>query len=925
MALKPWYRVATPRQDLRQGKPLDAAQFAVHLDRVVAGEAPPQYREPESFFARTYLTDGLKRFAGEVLRRLSGEREGSNAVLNLVTGFGGGKTHALTLLYHLGRTGPTARELPGVRGLLDAAHLDQVPEAAVAVFVGTDWDAIAGRGSNGEPRRRTPWGDLTWQLAQHADDLSLFDAVAEQDEARVGPGKETIRKLLPKDRPVLILMDEVMNFMTSARAVSVGESTLASQFYRFVQALTEEADSRDGLCVVVSLPQSEQEMSAEDEEDFARLAKVTTRVAEPYVLAKDLEIPEIVRRRLFEDVGSEAEVREVSKAYARWVGDRREMLPQWFPFDAAEEVFQATYPFHPTVLSVFERKWQALPSFQRTRGILRLLAQWVSIAYSEAYRDAYQDPLITQGTAPLEDQFFRAAVLEQLGGEALHAAIIADIAGDQAHAERLDEDAPETQRRLRIHRKVASAIFFESSGGQVRDRATLPEVRLAVGQPDLDLGHVETALEALRDTCYYLAIEGGEYRFSAKPNLNRLLATRKAGIDPAEAEEQARAAIREVFDDKRGLEVALEVVSFPDEDRAIPDTPVLRLVVLGPEQDRDEARTFIEFSLRKHGESARRFANALVWVVPETTEALLREARTKLALDRLDSERGSLDLDEDQREQLAEHKTRSRHKLTEAVWQSYRRLIFLGVEGSPREEDLGLLHSSAAQSMQALIQARLRQWDELTDTLAPERVLQNWPKGLSEWSTRAVRDAVYGSSAFTRLLKPEALKETLARGVEKGLFGYAAKRDDEYVHIAFAEPLDSAEMEFSDDVVLVPQQQAQQLKQQAPSIEQPVPGPEEKPPQEPGKGLQTPAVPLFTGEKVAGIRWEGEIPPQKWTLFYTKVLSRLVSNGGLTLRVIFRAQPEHGILIERVDDTKQSLRELGLSEEIITEGQMDDF
>jgi predicted AAA+ superfamily ATPase len=182
------------------------------------------------------------------------------------------------------------------------------------------------------------------------------------------------------------LMDETMAFVTKARAVKVGDSTLSSQFYEFIRELTGFADGRDRLVVVVSLPKSEEEMSAEDEQDFNRLAKATTRVAEPYLLARDLEIPEIVRRRLFDSVGSADQVRESARAYARWVQEHREQLPVWFPLDRAQETFEATYPFHPTVLSVFERKWQTLHSFQRTRGILRLLAQWVADAYEDGFK-----------------------------------------------------------------------------------------------------------------------------------------------------------------------------------------------------------------------------------------------------------------------------------------------------------------------------------------------------------------------------------------------------------------------------------------------------------------------------------------------------------------------------------------------------------
>jgi len=926
VTLKPWYQVATPREDLRQRRALDAAQFAVHLDRVAAGDAPPEYVDGQRFLERTYLTDGLKRFAGEVLRRLAGKREAANAVLNLVTGFGGGKTHALTLLYHLASIGPEAKGLLGVPDLLEAARIQEVPSSAVAVFVGTDWDVVRGRGGDGEPVRRTPWGEIAWQLSRDVGRRELFDAVQEQDEARIRPGKDVLRQCLPSDRPVLILMDEVMNFMTGARGVRIGESTLASQFYEFVHNLTEEADSRDSLCVVVSLPKSEAEMSAEDQMDFTRLENVTKRVAFPYVLAKDLEIPEIVRRRLFDSVGADSDIREAARAFARWLDTYRQLIPEWFPVDRAEDYFQASYPFHPSVLSVFERKWQSLPSFTRTRGILRLLAQWVSIAYEEGFRGAHADPLIGMGTAPLDDQFFRAAVLEQLGSDALQAAIITDIAGERSFAERFDEDpqTPGALRRARVHRKVATAVFFESSGGQVRERATLPEVRLAVGEPDIDIGNVETALESLKDSCYYLMVEGGEYRFSTKPNLNRLVADRRAGLDPTDVDEHARAEIRRVFGERRGVAKAFEPVFFPDDPARIADVPALRLVVLALDQARgDTTRAFIDKCTHEHGAAPRRFANALVFSIPETPGQLLDAARRHLAWERLEDE--ASDLEAEQLAQLAEQKQRAKRDLAEAVWRTYRWLGFLGADGELREEDLGLVHSSAAESMQSLIQARLRQHDELTDALAPSRVVQNWPAVGVEWATRDFRDAVYASPKFTRLLDPEALRETIARGVQEGRFGYAVKRGSEIVDIRFGESLEAAEVEFSGDVALVLPDAAQSLKQAAPTPEEPVPSPEPTaatttapPAPTPGQQGQ-----IFTGERVAGIKWAGQIPPQKWTQFYTRVLSRLVSEGELTLNVEFESRPSGGLLKERVDAVRDSLDELGLSPSVSEETEGD--
>src|SRR5260370_40391464 len=156
-ALKRWYRVVTPREDLREGRPLDASEFAVHLDQVRDGRAPTDYQKPERFFERTYLTQNLTALSAEVVRRLSGIHTETSAVFNLTTQFGGGKTHFLTLLYHLARKGPGSERWAGVQSLLDRTGVPTVPKAATAVFVGTEFDCITGRGgSDGTPLRKTP-------------------------------------------------------------------------------------------------------------------------------------------------------------------------------------------------------------------------------------------------------------------------------------------------------------------------------------------------------------------------------------------------------------------------------------------------------------------------------------------------------------------------------------------------------------------------------------------------------------------------------------------------------------------------------------------------------------------------------------------------------------------------------------------------
>lgn len=922
MNLPPWHKLVEPREDLRTGKPLDASAFAVHLEQVRMGDGPEVYVKPDRFFERTYPTKNLRALAAEVLRRLSGETVGASAVFNLTTQFGGGKTHALTMLYHLARAGVAAVDWPGVAGILEQAGLKVPPQAAVAVFVGQHFDPLKGRGGPGEPSRRTPWGEIAFQVGGEP----AFQRLAEHDQYGVAPDAGTLREVLPADRPTLILMDEVMNYVARARTVPTGEnraSNGATQFYVFLQNLTEAVRGQTRVALLVALQASEMEMTAEDEADYARLQKLLDRVAKAVLLSEGPEIAEIVRRRLFEWHGIPGEGRRVAAAYADWVREHRLLLPDWFPADAARAAFEATYPLHPTVLSVFERKWQVLPRFQRTRGILHLLGLWIAHAYQAGYRGAQRDPLLTLGTAPWEEALFRSAVFEQLGEERLEGAVTTDIAGDRtAHAVRLDEGAAEPLRGARLHRKVASAIFFESNGGQARGEASMGEVRLAVGEPDLDIGWVEQAVEALRESCYFLHADGGRYRFGVRPNLNKLLADRRATIAAEDVRTLAWERVQEVFQSKRGVRGDVRVVLGPERTGDIPDQPVLTLVVLRPERSMaDEAgtRAFIAQCLAEHGASGRTFKNALVFVVAAGTSDLEDQARKCLAWRGLRVEQDRLALDEEQRRQLAEALRASERDLTESVWRTYRHLWLLKKDGDLRPMDLGLVHSSAAESLVALILGELERTGDVTAKLGPTQLVRHWPPALPEWSTEAVRDAVFASPQFPRLLSPQAIRETIVDGVARELFAYGVVGLPGG-RLRFGEALQPQEVDIRQDSFIIPAEEARRRLAGPGEFGGKEPDPPTEPPKgggPPGDGpddrgeVDRPPLPPTT-PRVTTVRWSGRLPePQgKWSLFYRQVLMPLLQCPELEVSITLRAHQPAGLEASVLSDVKTALTEL---------------
>jgi len=968
MNMKPWYTIATPREDLRENRPLDASEFAVHLDDVRLKRATAVYSDPEQFFERTYLTKGLTDLAAEVVRRLAGIRVETSPVFNMSTQFGGGKTHALALLYHLAQNGPAANGWQGVHRILAQAGLRDVPRAATATFVGMQFDALRGRGGDdGTPLRKTPWGEIAFQLGGEGS----FAVVAEHDREFIEPKGDVIRAMLPPDRPCLILMDEIINHVSSYR-----HKGYHNRLYNFVQALSETARSMDNVVLVVSIPASELEYTDADAADEQRFKKMLDRLGKSVMMAADAETAEIIRRRLFEWRGLPAEAQPTVEAYTQWIVDHRYSLPQWFPIDHAREILESTYPFHPMAISVFERKWQALPQFQRTRGVLRLLALWVARAYQEGYQGAHRDSLIGLGTAPVDDPSFRVALFEQLGEDRLEAAVTTDIAGRPgAHAMRLDQEAVDTIRKARLHRKVASTIFFESNGGQTLHEATLAEVRLAVSEPDLDIGNVETALNNLSDECYYLETEGTSYRFNHMPNLNKLLADRRATINVPDIRERIRTTIEGTFPSALGL----DRVFYPAGSGDISDHAVLMLVVMSPERgmtDQGNTLALAAEMTRNHGASARTYKNALIWAIAEDEGALLSEARELLAWEQIQTEQDVLHLSEQQRSQLSESLRKAKRDLAEAVWRSYRYLALWGKDNDLRTVDMGLVHSSSADSMTQFVLSRLRMDSELVDTISPNYLLRNWPPAFVEWSTKAVRDAFYASPQFPRLSTAEAVRQAIASGISNRLLAYVGKAPDGgYQPFLFGDHVGAGEIEISDDLYIITKERAEEYIKasiEPPRLDQMVLTPTQaqiKPGgsqvfaaqtfDQNGKPIATPlwwgadggtidAKGKFTAGSTEGqytvtaqggglsqsaivivkegavlppiattqVSWVGQVPCRQWMTFYTKVLSSYAMIPGLTVTVEFEINEPRGISESKLQEIKGALRELGLDEQI---------
>ncbi|GAP68724.1 hypothetical protein BA6E_104172 [Bacteroidales bacterium 6E] len=973
MALKPWYNIITPREDLVAGKPLDASEFAVHLDHVRLGTAPKDYTDPERFFHRTYLTQTLLDMAAQTIRRFSGIITETSPVFNLTTQFGGGKTHSLALLYHLAKSGNIAKKLKGVDRILTKAGVDDIKTAKIAIFVGTEFSSVTGRGEDGEPLRKTPWGELAFQIGGEM----AFESFSELDKSYIPPGGDDLNRLFDKDQPYLLLYDELLNYVSKHR----NYHDLGAQFYNFLQTLTEFVRSRNNIVLAVSIPASELEMNTEDQADYDRFKKMLDRLGKAMFMSAERETTEIIRRRLFEWHGLPDEARKTISEYVQWLDEHKSHLS--FNTETARQQFESSYPFHPAVLSLFERKWQALPRFQQTRGVLRLLALWVAKAYNDGYKKLTKDTLITLGTAPLEDANFRAAVFEQLGENRLEAAVTTDIAGkDDSHAIRLDKEAIDAIKKARLHKKCATTIFFESNGGQTaQGLATLPEIKLSIGDPDVDIGLIDGVIQSLLDSCYFLTAINNKYKYSIHENLIKRFSDRRASVQPSAVNELIESEIRKVFDKGNGF----EKVMFPERNNQVTDRPVLSLVVLHPSKrlEDSETKSFMEDIVNNYGSSARVYKSGLIFCIADNGQSIKEEAKKYLAWETIYDEAHELKLDDDQRKQVKVNMERARKDIVENVWKAYKNLALLNKNNKLQAKDLGLIHSSQARTITELYLTRLESEGEITSEINPNFLVRNWPPVFTAWSTKGVRDAFYQSPHFPRLIRPDSIKATISRGVENGILAYVGKQGSKFEPFIFEKSISAGDIEISDDMFIVTAEEARKkieprkltsIKIIPPSVTlEPnnsysfiIKGydqhneeisidkvewdasfgnisaegfltveesegvykvtatsngitatstvtvqkkDETKPPIPDLKVTTTPAI-------KTKISWMGIVDTKKWNVFYTKVLAKFAANPNLKITIKFEVEEDPSNAEMKIEETKTALKEMGLDDNI---------
>jgi predicted AAA+ superfamily ATPase len=793
--LKPWREVVTPHADVASGR-YQQAEFAADLWQVYLGEGSDEYKKPAEFFRRTFLTESLKRLLVGGVQRIAGK--GGDPVVQLQTNFGGGKTHSMLALYHL-FSGVKPSELAGVDAVLAEAGVKSLPVAKRVVLVGN-------RISPGNPVTKpdgtvvsTLWGELAYQLGGK----KAFARVAKDDEKATSPG-DVLRELFVEYGPCLVLIDEWVAYARQLHDQSDLPAGSFDTMFTFAQALTESAKLAKNCLLVVSLPASDTQGSPHTQADdvevggirgreaLDRLRNVVGRVESSWRPATAEEGFEIVRRRLFEPLaGPDAfKQRDVTaRAFADLYHSQAAEFPPECRGGDYEKRIQAAYPIHPEIFDRLYTDWSTLVKFQRTRGVLRLMAAVIHSLWEKGDKN----PLILPSTIPIDDGRVQSELTRYLSDN--WAPIIEkDVDGPSSLPLKIDSEVPNLGK-LHATRRVARTIYLGSAPTAAAAHRGIEDRRVKLGcvMPGESPAVFGDALRRLAATATYLYQDGPRTWYATQPTVTKLAEDRAEQLkrDPDKVANELDARLR--ADLKRAGDFS-RIHPLPRSGADVPDDLDARLVVLPAEHPYSKeggsaAETAAKAILESRGNTPRLYRNTLVFLAADRVrlQDLDEALRKYLAWSSILTEKEALNLDPHQVRQAETQQKSADGAVTARLPETYQWVLVPEQKTPQSAVEWEAVRLSGNDALAVRASKKLRS-DELLVTSLGSTILRKHLDAVPLWRGEhvAVKQLVedFGRYLYLpRLAGPEVLVHACRDGVElltwqTDSFAYAESYDE---------------------------------------------------------------------------------------------------------------------------------------------------
>ncbi|MFC2125661.1 ATP-binding protein [Bacteroidota bacterium] len=734
--MKPFHTIAIPHDDILTGR-LTMDVFAADLWEVKQNRGADEYRDTDTFFKKTYLTLGLQNLLSVVKKRIRGK--GGDPIIQIQTPFGGGKTHALIAMYH------KAQEWG----------------AQSVVAVGTALGP-----------KDTLWGLLEEQLT----------GKVEKCTGQVSPGKETLRNLLADNQPIIILMDEVLEYATKAAGVKVGNSNLAAQTMAFMQELTEAISTLEKVCLVVTLPASLIEHYDEGAEKlYQQLQKVSGRVEKIYTPVEENEISKIIRRRLFNEIDLDG-AKETASSFVEYA-DKENISPGSLPPSEYRTRFTDSYPFTPEVIDVLYQRWGSFHTFQRTRGVLRLLSLVI-----HSLKDSNQ-PYISLSDFDLGNQELRQELIKHIGAE-FNSIISSDITSGESGSQKVNNELGKAYRGLNIGTRTSTTIFLYSFSGGQEHGTTLGEIKRSATTLQNPSPLVAEAIEQLKGKLFYLQSRADKYYFSNQANLNRILLNNVENIKETDLIELESDLLR--ISIRSGI---LKTYIWEDKPFNISDSEELKLVIL-----KKEDKALINDMLKSKGQTPRVYRNTVFFLYPLDAErsGFINTLKRKIAFENISTDK-HLNLSDDQKKEVKDEIKKIEPLLKESIRRLYRMVAIPDKDGF-KVKDLGIPTYGLNKSLDEELFEQLRLDGEILEKIAPIVLKEKYLTNKDYVSTDQLYQSTLKTPGEARPSNRNVLESGIVEGIQMGIFGLGEFEDERPKCIYFKQ---FASVSFTGDEILI--------------------------------------------------------------------------------------------------------------------------
>lgn len=701
--MRPFTKIVTPHPDVLESS-ANIEKYAASLYKVHAGIAPLEYRDAERFSDLTYKTSNMVQIMDDVEDKL--KRGKGNAFLHIETPFGGGKTHAMIASYH------KAKQLGFKAVVIDGVELSA--------------------------------------------DITLWGLIEEQLEGKIttmagerAPGGIKIRELLEKHQPVLILIDELVEYMSKAAGKIVGDSTLSAQTSTFIQELTSAVAHLDNVCVIASFLASTNEFTAgkRQKAELDKMLHTIDRLAgrQDYKITpiSPDEVPNIIRRRLF--VTPEKSIKENAKhvilEHAAFC-TKNNMLPTGTTETQYAEMFMQSYPFLPDVIDVLYERWGTFRSFQRTRGVLRLLAMVVN-----DLKDSGK-PYITLADFNLSNGSIRQELLQHIE-RGMNGVITGDITKSTS-----------TSSNVKYGQRCATTMFmysFDQDGGK---GATANEIKRSVSDEDFFPSDVGDSIEKLKNKMYYMKERNGRYKITSEPNINRM----KDDIDvpPDKLDEEEKRMLTKHCGTK------IRTYIWPQNTSDVDDSHNIKLIILA-EDDKEVVKQFMWES----GNTPRSNKNAVLVLCHADTWSEVRTLLRKMIVIRKILESNS-NLPKDDIDSLKIELRKYEGDVPCMLLNSYKILYVPGKDG-PEQFQMPIFTTDSGKISDVVYDRTLG--EVIHEKLAPAILEKMYLENNETVHTNNIFGSMMRDPGSRRPVSEDVIEHAIVVGVEKKLFGLGAKTD----------------------------------------------------------------------------------------------------------------------------------------------------